>query len=335
MTDKKKARPSRLENDKGQAARKSAPSNKVTPRRQDNAKATGYIQLNSRVTHKLDTVQPNKIKPIRSWGDHPESPRVFVTLEFDESLVSTNRKPTQTDIDNLGAISSLWQDRPNAENLAITSRDVWAALTGSEENPGKAALKRIEQSLDKLRRTMATLDIHEELEGAEDVPQFEDRVVEATLEGYLLSADKVKLVSANGRTVEGYIVHRAPILFEHDLAIKQVITMPREVLEAAAKANANSERNLLIRNYLYRRIKQRDRKNPKQRYINFVSVYKAAGYPKPSRTQAKNMRRAIERYLDTYKEKGVFASWEPYRSKKDELRNRDTGALVVLNSDND
>lgn len=322
--NKKKPAPKRLENEKGQAARKSAPIKKDTPRKQDSAKPTKYIQLNSRVTNKLGLVKPNTEQAINAWGKRAGSPKVYITLEYDEDVVSTSREITPCDKLYLNAVASLW----DATDKAITTRQVWAALTGSNQNPSPAALEKVEQSLDKMIRTMVTLDIEEQVDRARNPLQYQDEVLSAHIETHLLEATKVTLTSANGRSVTGYVLKDAPVLFKYDMSIKQVISMPQDVLIAANNANSNSERNLLMRDYIYNRIMRHDKSNPEKRYINYESIFKAAGYEHPGYQQARNMRRAIAACLDAYKETGVILAWHPYQSMRDKSLGLTTGVMV-------
>lgn len=329
---KKKPAPRVLQTEEGQAAHKAPDTDSKAPK-QGSAKPSSYIQLNSRITHQLHTVNKGRLKPIYAWGKRDDSPKVYVTLEYDEKLPEAQQKLTQADLDVLGAVCSLWYYRLTDDKLVVSTRQIWAALTGSDENPGAAQLMRLEKKLDKIRETKGKLNINEEIAAARKPLAFEGDPLQGTLEGAMLCADKVVFKKQNGRTVSGYIIYRPPIMFQHDMSVGQIISMPRPVLKEASRANRNSERNLLIRNYLYRRIVQRDRKNPNERFINYESVYKAAGISNPTKQQAKSMRRVVGNYMTAFRKSGVCFKWKTYQSNRDKAKNRLTGVHVFLKPD--
>lgn len=336
MTAKKEPAPKRLENEEERAARKSAPIEKSTPHKQVSAKYTDYIQLKSNLSESLAIVPANEKTAVATWNK-PGAPKSYVTLEFDEDSFTTNKALTPAHKAVYCAVASLVY----AGITYFTPRQVWQVWTGKNENPGKAALERVVSYLDFMKVTMATFDIAEELATREDDMRYQGEKLDPYVRENLLYLREVGIKTPNGREVMGYQVLCTPFLLAHDTAAGQLITMEHDLLEATSKANPCSPRNLLLRDYLYRRIMQHEGGVKKAwrevcktckvceiRLINFTSIFKAAGYEEPDVRQAEAMTKAAIRYLDAYKEEGLIAAWDYYQSKPDKAAGRNTGVCT-------
>ena len=208
------------------------------------------------------------------------------------------------------AVASLWA----AGNKNVTARQVYQAMTGSTSKPSAAMLEKVEESVDKQRRTLVKIDFSQELRGK--TAEFDGEQVtpdSAYIETYMLNAVKGVVLTTNGKRITGYELKDAPVLYRHDKTIRQLISVPQALLEETSRVASNTETNILIRSYLIKRIKTMSRNAKLSKQIKYETVYKAIGNETDNRTQRKRMNEAVRTYLDAFVGSGFIAGWTEYK----------------------
>ena len=233
-----------------------------------------------------------------------------LSLNYEDGGVSLSKHMTKYDRSVHDAVATLWV----AGNRAVTARQVYQAMTGSDSKPKQSAIDKVEESLDKQRRTFVKLDYSQELRGK--TAEFDGETITAAsayIETYMLNADKQVITTSNGRSVSGYVFKDAPVLYKHDCTTKQIISYPQALLEATAKVASNTETNMLIRNYLIKRIKTMSRNGNLSKQIKYETIYKAAGNETDSRTQRNRMNETVRKYLDALRDAEMISGWSEYK----------------------
>lgn len=281
--------------------------------KQDTRKPREHVQGISRFTEQIPNVPTTgKGTPIRMEGrNETREVQTLVSLTYEDNGTILSRPMTPYDQEIHNAVASLWV----AGNKRITPRQVYQTMTGSTAKPSASAIEKVEESLDKQRRTFVKLDFSQELRGKTyELDGEEITPAQARLETYMLNADKVTLTTANGREVPGYEFKDEPVLYRHDRTTKQLISYPQALLEATSKVASNTETNMLIRSYLIKRIKTMSRKGSKlSKQIKYETIYKAAGKQDVNRKDAGRMNETIRKYLDAFQAEGVIAGWTEYK----------------------
>lgn len=282
--------------------------------KQDTNKPISHMQGISRVSEQIENVDTNgQTFGIRMSGKN-ESREVItqLSLNYEDGGVSLSKHMTKYDRSVHDAVATLWV----AGNRAVTARQVYQAMTGSDSKPKQSAIDKVEESLDKQRRTFVKLDYSQELRGK--TAEFDGETITAAsayIETYMLNADKQVITTSNGRSVSGYVFKDAPVLYKHDCTTKQIISYPQALLEATAKVASNTETNMLIRNYLIKRIKTMSRNGNGylSKHIKYETIYKAAGNETDSRTQRNRMNETVRKYLDALRDVGMISGWSEYK----------------------
>lgn len=281
--------------------------------KQDTNKLTEHVQGISRVAEQWRNIPTTGEQvSIRATGKN-EAREVLshVILTHEENGAILNRPMTGYDKEVHDAVASLWA----AGNKNVTARQVYQAMTGSTSKPSAAMLEKVEESVDKQRRTLVKIDFSQELRGK--TAEFDGEQItpdSAYIETYMLNAVKGVVLTTNGKRITGYELKDAPVLYRHDKTIRQLISVPQTLLEETSRVASNTETNILIRSYLIKRIKTMNRNGQKlSKRIRYESVYKAIGNETDNRTQRKRMNETVRTYLDAFVDSGFIAGWTEYK----------------------
>lgn len=279
--------------------------------KQDTKKPRSHKQGISRLTEKMlqleTTGKPYEVI-MSGKGEHREV-ITRITLTYEQDGITLSKKQTPYDQAVHNSVATLWA----AGNRVITPMQVAQVLYGTRQITPKR-LETVEESIDKQRRTFVTLDFSQELRGK--TAEYEGETVTAQnayLETYMLNADKETIIATNGREMSGYVLKDAPVLYRHDCTTRQIVSYPQKILTAANEAVRSTDKTILIRDYLLKRIKTMGRKGSKlARQIRYETVYEAAGIENQTRTQRNRTNDTIKAYLNVFKEQELIASWTEY-----------------------
>lgn len=291
-----------------------AEHNAVELPRMDTTRPRSHVQPISKLSQKITEVglTGDKFNLIVS-GKNEAKAFTCISLVYAGDEMTLSRSITAYDRIVHNAVATLW----NAGNRTITVAQVYRAMTGSKAKKiTEAQLARVEESLDKQRLTLVSLDFSEELRGRTGEYDGEQITADkAKAETYMLNATKTFVDTTNGRRAVGYIINEAPVLYWHAKITKQIITYPQRLLEETSKKIGNKETDLLIRDYLLQRIKPMGRKGSKvPKQIKFKTVYDNIGASVgTNRAEVKRLNDRIKRCLDALKDLGVILKYEEYK----------------------
>lgn len=288
----------------GGAARRRTP-------KQDTARPESYPIGLSKLQSSLPDCQYDVKEVIDVSGKGEALPAtVAVLLSMDDDSIATSRPVTGYDLAVHSAVASLWV----AGNRYFTPAQAYKAMTGRDSDPGPAALKRVEESLDKQCCTRVTIDMTEEARRRDlNVNGFEASKAELTTN--MIWAAKLRVETRGGGEVMGYLIKEAPIFYAHDNSIGQVRSVSVRYLAAASEAVKPVEQNIVTRDYLFRRIEAMKNSPKLSRRIRYEALYKVAGINEESRTTTQRRREAIGKMLDALRAEGYIKGWDEYRDK--------------------
>lgn len=236
-----------------------------------------------------------------------------VSLNYEGEGVSINKQLTQFDREVHNAVTTLFV----AGNKNITIAQIWKQLSGSNEKPNKPQADALRESIDKQRFTRVVIDYTAEARGRDLQDMEGNPVTSFVIDDYFLNATKARIETANGREVEGYVINRAPALYEHSQILGQVITYPAKLLDTS-EAGQNTSENIVIKKYLLRRIgmlkgKSGERLSPR---IKYTSVYKVAGYEgegSPDKKQRKRINDYVLECMKIWQAGGHVSGFQEYK----------------------
>lgn len=246
--------------------------------------------------------------------------RVIVTLNDDNGKISFSGRPyTEYDRSVMDAIISLWVYGDESHN--ITPNMVYRAMTNKRQTEyvSPQAVGAVTKSIEKMRHIFVRIDATDECIKRGITDENGNPVDEMIIDGYLLAVEGIKL-TAGGKKFPGYHIIGEPILYKYskmDEEHPQCITIKSSLLDIKeVKGNKlttvslkNSDRLIVIRDYLIRRIKvmkrDRDSKKPSQsNRILFDDLYQKTGIDAGNKKQKQNARNHAIDALNFFKAEG-------------------------------
>ena len=283
--------------------------------KQDTKKPTTHIQPISKVADKVTEVMSGEavLLDVSGGNEAKRSVLTSLSLNYDGDELELSRPMTAYDKEIHNAVATLYV----AGNRTFTARQVYQTMTGVNSNPSKKKIEEIEASLDKQRLTFVTLDWSKELRGK--TAEIDGETVAADqchLETYMLNAKKLTIRTAKGNEVVGYSIAEPPVLYQHAITTRQLISYPQALLEATSAVASNTNTNMLMRSYLIMRIKTMTRPRAKiAKQIRYDTVFEKAGAEPKERKDKARLVKTIKKYLDAFVKEGLIAGWSEYEAK--------------------
>lgn len=221
---------------------------------------------------------------------------ILYSIDFNELPDGLKIKKQLTPFDKRCyiAVDALYR----AGNKIMTETQIYK-LMGNKGTPGKEDIRKIDESLTKMRAAIVYVDNESEAKTYKGYAHL-------VIDGSLLPFDRIT-ATINGQVTEGAIsVLREPPLLDFARQRKQITTFTRQLLESPI---SKTEANLRIDDYLIERIGHM--KNPKSNAPHKI-LYKTM-YEKCGITTAKQKQRApekIKKYLTHYKKVGWIADFK-------------------------
>lgn len=273
--------------------------------------ATHYI-LNSKVGQnvgkglsgqgELDfTVSPqNKLEPVT----------VFVNISFDDEDVRYSRKLTTWDRTVHNAICTLWK----AGNSLFTAEEIYRTMNGlsPSEFVHPNTLGAVTKSIKKLGETNIEIDYTEHmLMNDKALKLKDDERIE--LKGKILAIEEITLRKAGvkgGVIKKGYRLLRmeGPILLQYSEAVKQVISVPYQMLNTK-DATRSTQEVIVLREYLLTRISQmKSTKNKLSNKMLYSTILDEMEVPQEQRNADKmiKVRKHIKDILELWQRRDKF-----------------------------
>ena len=209
------------------------------------------------------------------------------------------------------AASDLWDygDESHVFTPAILFR---AMVNATEtETPSPTQIAEVTENLEKLSCTRITIDCSEELT-KHKCKLNGYQITGGRITTALLDLDKIE-IEAGGNTVTAFKMNRKPFLHSYAEAVKQIETVPAELLDIRDSTGAkvsNSKRRIAIKNYLMRHIiiMRRKGKGNNILYENLLtSIEYGREFTKKDRLK---IREYIYIVLDYWKSKRFIKSYD-------------------------
>lgn len=193
-------------------------------------------------------------------GKNEEQIPVYVTLTYEGEGLQMGKKLTAFDKQVYEAVGTrfyyLRREEPEAP-LCITPQEIWRTMNGkntSDKNakPGEKQLKRICDSMHKMRFTSLVMDISEEVK-KHHYTFNDERIIEGQISTYLLKCDEVDFTTENGLKLHGFRIKEEPILYTYNRLKDRLLFVPYEMLDTSQYTN-DAENVAEFKGYLLQQI---------------------------------------------------------------------------------
>ena len=189
----------------------------------------------------------------------------------------------------LNGVNSLFEN--GTQNFTIPM--LYHAMTG-KENPtvDEPALKELQRRIERMRRTLITIDLSEEIKAK----YLDMEITNPTVQGYLLPMNLIR-ARINGRPVPVYHVLDMPPMLAYAKLKRQLATVPLSLLNAPLNNNSTT---IPLKNYLISRCESM--RNPNNRMksnkILFSAIYEELGEQDANKVRKKRIRDYTEIVLN-------------------------------------
>lgn len=273
---------------------------------------------------------------------------VYMALTYEGTEGKLTKRLTSFDSAVYNAVSTrfyYWKQENGNAPLYITPQEIWRTMNGKKAGDGNAKprdtqIKKICDSLDKMRFTHFYMDISKEIE-AFNLYIDDERVTAGKIDTYVLNSSKVEFMTEKGRIVEGYRIGEEPILYTYNRVKDHLLYVPYEMLDTSSQIS-NSEYVPEFRNYLLQQIQlmKNAADNPKGKYFHrnsiilLETIYRDTGIlPPEERIEGKDYKteasrqKEVRRFrkADRQKIEGLLDAWKAKNWIK---------GYIVLNSKN-
>lgn len=214
--------------------------------------------------------------------------------------------------------------------LRISPPEIWRTMNGKESggkrnNPSEKQIKKITDSMDKMRFTRFYMDITQEIE-AHKLTIDDERIKSGHVETYFIKSDKIVFITEKGNQIQGYQIDDEPILFTYNRIKNHLLYVPYEMLDTS-KYVSDSENVAELRGYLLQQVqlmknaleeKHKGKYFKRNNIIKLDTIYKETGILPPEErlegkvykteaTKQKEIRRL--RKSDNQKITGILTAW--------------------------
>lgn len=281
---------------------------------------------------------------------------IYISLSYEGSEGTITKKLTAFDHAVYNAVATrfhYWGRENPQKPLYITPQEVWRTMNGKRSGDGQAKpsdtqVKKICNSLDKMRFTRFLMDFSEEIRKF-NLQIDDERVIGGHIDGYLLNCTKAEFTTDKGNVVSGYRIGEEPLLYTYNAAKNHILYVPYEMLDTSTNTR-DLENVTEFRNYLLQQIQlmknaaEEGKKGKFYKRSNTIlleTIYKSTGILPPEerlsgrdfnseaskntviRRLRKTDREKIEQILDAWKTKGWIQDYtalnfnnEPVREKQ-------------------
>jgi len=183
----------------------------------------------------------------------------------------------------------------NAGNNIITPAMICRTMNGmtEHETPGEKEIEAVRNSLDKSRFLRLKVDFTEEAKAR----GF--NTDKTTIDTNLLNAE-VLIAETGGKKVEAYRILSTPILYQYAQMTNQIISVPLKLLNTK-KTVRNSDKIMLIKEYLIRRIENMKYSQKMVNKIFYETIFEETGIVITHDTERDRYRKYIKEILKLWK----------------------------------
>ena len=201
-------------------------------------------------------------------------------------------------------------------------------------------IARLKESVEKLRLILITIDCTNELRARKLIEKNET----AKYRSYFLPVSSVEIQSGNQTVVEGYRLLELPALYAYAERIKQMISVPIELLASTGGFLPDTDENVILKRYLLKRIARMkkekatvysrriryewyDRKTQREKGMFAELGYREEDFASRSSWLNKRAKvhKAVKQILDAFRQAGYIAGYSETREG-----NAITGVEILL-----
>lgn len=285
---------------------------------------------------------------------------VALTYEGDGNAYKVNKRLTGFDKQVLEAVATrfyYWQKENPQKPLYITPQEIWRTMNGKSSSDGKAKpspaqVKRICDSIDKMRFTRFYMDISAEIE-AFNLSIDDERITSGHIETYVLNCSKVVFNTEKGSTIQGYRIGEEPILFTYNKAKKHLLYVPYEMLDTS-DFTSDSENVTEFKGYLLQQIQLikngeegKGKRFKRSSTILLETIYEATGVLPPEertsgyyaneatrqqiirRNRATDLQKIVS-LLDAWKAKGHIKNYVVLNQKNEPIKEKQQAKSIRI-----
>ncbi len=287
---------------------------------------------------------------------------IYLGLTYEGEGVTVTKKLTAFDKQVCEAVSTLfyyWRKDNTFKPLYVTPQEVWRTMNGKSSKDGKAKpsekqVKRICESIDKMRFTRFYMDISEEIK-AFNLTIEDERIIGGRIETYIINSDKVEFETEKGNTIQGYRINQEPILYTYNMAKNHILFVPYEMLDTS-DYTSDSENVAEFKNYLLQQIQLmkntaeegKDSKRFKRSNTVLIdTIYKDTGVLPPEerigntytneavrQKEIRRLRKAdrdkIEKLLEAWKAKDWIKGYSVINQKGEPLKEKQQAKGYII-----
>ena len=235
---------------------------------------------------------------------------VLISLQYTEEDKALDSKINRFDREVYDAITTQFI---NGQNDYITDNMIAFVLSGgdkSKKNTFSEKLKKaINDSVYKLWHTDFNLDFTEQAKA------YHMNIEDCKYKGPLLACEQVEM-KLNGEVITTYHIIRKPILYEYANHLGQVMQI--DLNRLAIEGLENTPENILIKNYLNRRIEIMKNKNNSvtSNIIRYKAIYELIDFD-GNKVEAKRIRDKVKKCLDEFIKLGIIKSYEEIKEGRE------------------
>lgn len=236
-------------------------------------------------------------------------------MSFDGSALR-NGKITQFDMSVYEAICNARRiyERNGLGKCIVTIREIYRIMTGSngsKKNISDVMMKKIRDSIDKMRFTRIVIDISQEaqylslLDKENPDERMEHAIKTGCIDTYFLEASWIHFTTEKGTRTEGLYLPIAPILDTYYEAKGHILYIPYNYLDMSATIGRiqNPEIVLGFSGYLLRRIAWMNENGKQPGTIKLETIYSDTGIPRPSEIDKRRELTGVDKYSQAKSEK--------------------------------
>lgn len=248
-------------------------------------------------------------------------------ISFDNAKTNLSKNINRYDTLVYNAIAT-YADYCDTDKL-ITLENIYRIMVGDKGNtaPSKEHLKRIKESIDKMRVCLVKIDCTDEVKAYKKTNMTRDnKSLQTNIDGkfyydtYLLAGSWVSAI-IKGKEVNALHLMEIPVMLSYAKISGQILNIPSYLLDTK-HILSNTEKNLIIKDCLLRRIAGMKNENSLiQKTISLYSYQKNGKYrqglyeqvtqnPNISKKEAGIIRNSASKYLDYWTQVGYIKNYE-------------------------
>ena len=239
-----------------------------------------------------------QFQPITVNKNRPDSENIYVlaTINFNElEGTQLSKKLTAYDKRVYNAVGTFWSN-----GYSVFSETQLFKEIGNDVSPSPTQIKRLHDSLTKLRLTQIWIDNAQETSHGLKYPPV-------SYDGSLLPFERVTAYDNKGEICEGAIhLFREPPLFQFARERKQISTIKRKLLLSPVN---KTDGNLEIEDYLLERISKMKNDRTHPRKILYSKLFENCNITE--KKQKQRTPKKVEKYLEYYKKENEIKGYQP------------------------